>query len=71
MGAKGHLTLEGCIEMVWMMGYIKHFDDCLKDETLHMGWVDMKTGNPVNDKNVCGKYRISEDIIACTDCVLL
>jgi fatty acid synthase subunit alpha, fungi type len=26
MEARGHFTIEGCIEMAWMMGYIKHFD---------------------------------------------
>jgi 3-oxoacyl-ACP reductase-like protein len=25
MEARGRLTLEGCIETAWMMGYIKHF----------------------------------------------
>ncbi len=57
MEAKGYLTLKGCIKMAWMMGYIKPFDGCLKEGTLHMGWVDMKTGDPVNDKNICGKYK--------------
>jgi len=57
MEAKGHLTLKGCIKMVWMMGYIKHFDGCLKEGTLHMGWVDTKTGDPVDDKDVHGKYK--------------
>jgi len=40
MEAKDRLTLEGCIEMAWMMGYIKHSDRRLKDGTLHVGWVD-------------------------------
>ncbi len=57
MEVKGHLTLKGCIEMVWMMGYIKHFDGRLKEGTLHMGWVDAKTGDPVDDKDVHGKYE--------------
>ena len=57
MEAKGHLTLEGCIKMVWMMGYIKHFDGRLKEGTLHVGWVDVKTGDPVDDKDICGKYK--------------
>ena len=57
MEAKGRLTLEGCIEMAWMMGYIKHFDGRLKDGTLHVGWVDAKTGEPVDDKDVRGLYE--------------
>ena len=43
MEAKGHLTLEGCIEMAWMMDYIKHFDGHLKESTLYVGWIDTKT----------------------------
>jgi hypothetical protein len=37
-------NLEGCLEMAWMMGYIKHFDGHLKDGTLHVpvGWVTRK-----------------------------
>ncbi|EIN09976.1 fatty acid synthase [Punctularia strigosozonata HHB-11173 SS5] len=61
MEARGELTIEGCIEMAWMMGYIKHFDGRLKDGTLHVGWVDAKTGEPVDDKDVRGKYE--QDIL--------
>ena len=57
MEAKGHQTLEGCIETAWMMGYIEHFDRRLKDGTLHVGWADTKIGDPVNDKDVRGKYE--------------
>ncbi|KAI0067274.1 fatty acid synthase [Artomyces pyxidatus] len=57
MEARGQLTLEGCIEMAWMMGYIKHFEGRLKDGSLHVGWVDAKTGEAVDDKDVRGKYE--------------
>jgi fatty acid synthase subunit alpha, fungi type len=40
-----------------MMGYIKLFDGCITDIILHVGWVDAKTGEPVNDKDVGGKYE--------------
>lgn len=42
MEANGRLTLEGCIEMAWVAGYLKHFERRLKDGTLHVGWVDTK-----------------------------
>ena len=35
----------------------KHFDDHLNEGTLHVGWVDAKTGDPVNDKDIHGKYK--------------
>ncbi|KAF9490473.1 fatty acid synthetase alpha subunit [Pleurotus eryngii] len=62
MEARGELTIQGCIEMAWMMGYIKHFDGKLKDGSLHVGWVDSKTGEPVDDKDVRGRYE--KDILA-------
>ncbi|KAF8632253.1 hypothetical protein AX15_002000 [Amanita polypyramis BW_CC] len=57
MEARGELTIEGCIEMAWMMGFIKHFDGRLKDGSLYVGWVDSKTNEPVDDKDVKGRYE--------------
>ena len=57
MEARGEFTIEGCIEMAWMMGYIKHFDGRLKDGSLYVGWVDSKTNEPVDDKDVRGRYE--------------
>ncbi|GBE87869.1 fatty acid synthase [Sparassis crispa] len=62
MEARGEFTIEGCIEMAWMMGYIKHFDGRLKDGSLHVGWVDAKSGEPVDDKDVRGRYE--KDILS-------
>ncbi|KAL1413365.1 fatty acid synthase alpha subunit Lsd1 [Vanrija albida] len=57
MEARGEFTIEGCIEMAWMMGYIKHLDGKLKDGTSYVGWVDAKSGEPVDDKDVRSKYE--------------
>ncbi|OBZ65349.1 hypothetical protein A0H81_14665 [Grifola frondosa] len=57
MEAHGKFTIEGCIEMAWMIGYIKHFDGRLKDGALYIGWVDSKTGEPVDDKDIRGHYE--------------
>jgi fatty acid synthase subunit alpha len=57
MEARGEFTIEGCIEMAWIMGHIKHFDGRLKDGSLYVGWVDSKTGEPVDDKDVKGRYQ--------------
>ncbi|KAG6910835.1 hypothetical protein DXG01_007150 [Tephrocybe rancida] len=62
MEARGEFTIEGCIEMAWMMGFIKHFDGRLKDGSLFVGWVDSKTAEPVDDKDVKGRYE--KDILA-------
>ena len=52
MEVKGHLTLEGCIKMAQMMDYIKHFDGHLNKGTLHVGWVDARTGPYESDQFV-------------------
>ena len=52
MEARGELTIEGCIEMVWIMGFVKHFDGRLPNGALHVGWVDAKSGKLVDDKDV-------------------
>ena len=62
MEARGEFTIEGCIEMAWMMGFIKHFDGRLKDGSLYVGWVDAKSSEPVDDKDVRARYE--KDILA-------
>jgi fatty acid synthase subunit alpha, fungi type len=62
MEARGEFTIEGSIEMAWMMGFIKHFDGRLKDGMLYVGWVDSKTGEPIDDKDIKGRYE--QDILA-------
>ncbi|KAI6142487.1 hypothetical protein BKA82DRAFT_4438238 [Pisolithus tinctorius] len=57
MEACREFTIEGCIDMAWIMGSIKHFDSHLKDSTLHVGWVDAKTGEPVDDKDIRSRYE--------------
>ncbi|KAF9532470.1 fatty acid synthase [Crepidotus variabilis] len=57
MEARGEFTIEGAIEMAWIMGHIKHFDGRLKDQSLYVGWVDSKTNEPVDDKDIKGRYE--------------
>jgi fatty acid synthase subunit alpha len=62
MEARGEFTLEGCIEMAWMMGHIKHHNGRLKTGDLYVGWVDAKSGEPVSDSEV--KRRYEKDILS-------
>lgn len=56
--AHGELSLEGCVEMAWIMGLIKHNNGFIKAAgQLYSGWVDSKTGEPVEDKDVKRKYE--------------
>jgi len=59
MEMRGQFTIKGCIEMAWMMGYVKHFDGRLKN----VGWTGSKTGEPVDDKGIRVHYE--NDILAC------
>ena len=56
MEAYGSFSLEGCVEMAWIMGLIKHFSGPIKGQS-YAGWVDAKTGDPVDDKDVKAKYE--------------
>ncbi|CRG88720.1 fatty acid synthase subunit alpha, fungi type [Talaromyces islandicus] len=56
MEAYGKFSLEGCVEMAWMMGLIKNHNGPLKGKP-YSGWVDSKTGDPVDDKDIKGKYE--------------
>ncbi|BFZ56375.1 3-oxoacyl-[acyl-carrier-protein] synthase [Savitreella phatthalungensis] len=48
MEAYGAFSLEGCIEMAWIMGLINNKNG---------SWVDAKSGQPVDDKDVKAKYE--------------
>lgn len=56
MEANGEFSLEGCIEMAWIMGLIKYHNGNLKGKP-YTGWVDSKTQQPVDDKDVKAKYE--------------
>lgn len=57
MEARGELTIEGTIEMAWMMGMIKHVSGKLKSGQSYVGWVDSKSEEPVDDKDIKAKYE--------------
>ncbi|KAK9365441.1 3-oxoacyl-reductase [Lipomyces kononenkoae] len=56
MEAHGQFSLEGCIEMAWIMGLIKHHHGQLKGK-MYSGWVDTKSNEPVDDFDVKSKYE--------------
>ncbi|KAJ4305319.1 beta subunit of fatty acid synthetase [Kalmusia sp. IMI 367209] len=56
MEAYGEFSLEGCVEMAWMTGLIKNHNGPLKGKS-YSGWVDAKTGEPVDDKEIKSKYE--------------
>ncbi|KDN47731.1 thiolase-like protein [Tilletiaria anomala UBC 951] len=58
MEARGEFTIEGTIEMAWIMGFIKHHNGPLKNGAKsYVGWVDAKSGEPVEDKDIKAKYE--------------
>ncbi|KAJ2616190.1 fatty acid synthase alpha subunit Lsd1 [Coemansia sp. RSA 1365] len=63
--AFSELSVEGCIELAWIMGLIRHVNGPLSSTGQHYtGWVDAKGGEPVTDSNI--KSRYEEYILAHT-----
>lgn len=56
MEAYGKFSLEGCVEMAWIMGLVKNHNGPLKGKS-YSGWVDAKSGEPVDDKNIKAKFE--------------
>ena len=56
MEAYGEFSLEGCVEMAWIMGLIKNHNGPIKGKP-YAGWVDAKSGDPVDDKDIKQKYE--------------
>ncbi|KAG0657455.1 3-oxoacyl-[acyl-carrier-protein] synthase, partial [Rhodotorula mucilaginosa] len=57
MEANGTFSIQGTLELAYVMGLIKHFEGRLKDGTLYVGWVDAKTNEPLDDKDVKAAYE--------------
>ncbi|KAJ2314051.1 fatty acid synthase alpha subunit Lsd1, partial [Coemansia sp. RSA 2704] len=57
--AFGELTTEGCIELAWIMGLIKHHHSGPLPSTGHsyVGWVDAQSGAPVRDVDIKPRYH--------------
>ncbi|THD00090.1 hypothetical protein EYZ11_000415 [Aspergillus tanneri] len=56
MEHRGEFTLEGYIEMAWIMGLIKHVDGDLKGGP-YVGWVDSETEVPISDSEIPQRYQ--------------
>ncbi|KAJ2815560.1 fatty acid synthase alpha subunit Lsd1, partial [Coemansia sp. 'formosensis'] len=58
MEAYGEFSTEGCIELAWIMGLIKHYDGALKSTgVMYVGWLDAKTEEPIRDVDVKPLYE--------------
>ncbi|KAL3469428.1 hypothetical protein BJX99DRAFT_268262 [Aspergillus californicus] len=53
---QGNFSLEGYVEMAWIMGLISHVDGQLKGEP-YVGWVDAETKVPIRDDEVPQRYH--------------
>ncbi|AEY97546.1 FAFL138Wp [Eremothecium gossypii FDAG1] len=56
MEAHGEFSLEGCVEMAWMMGLIRYHNGNLKGRP-YTGWVNTKTNEPLDDIDVKAKFE--------------
>ncbi|KAL0935885.1 fatty acid synthase subunit alpha reductase [Colletotrichum truncatum] len=56
MEAHSVLSVEGCIEMAWMMGLIKHDRSIVYGGQSWSGWIDTKTKEPVEESDIFPRY---------------
>ncbi|KAK7423079.1 hypothetical protein QQZ08_009246 [Neonectria magnoliae] len=56
MEAAGELSLEGCVELAWMMGLIKHHSGTANGGSPLSGWVDAKTSVAVDEADIPARY---------------
>lgn len=56
MEAAGELSLEGCVEMAWIMGLIKYHSGTAKDGSPLLGWVDAETSVAVDEADIPARY---------------
>ncbi|KAB8207734.1 hypothetical protein BDV34DRAFT_234113 [Aspergillus parasiticus] len=56
MEHQGWFSLEGYIEIAWIMGLIKHVDGDWKGRH-YVGWVDAETQEPIHDQDIPHKYH--------------
>jgi fatty acid synthase subunit alpha len=57
MEAYGRFSLEGCVEMAWIMGLIKNHNGPLGAIEHYTGWVDAKTSKAIPDCEVKAVYE--------------
>ncbi|KAI8915921.1 hypothetical protein EDD86DRAFT_221808, partial [Gorgonomyces haynaldii] len=57
MESNGEFSLEGCIEMAWIMNLIAYHHGPLKKMPFYSGWVDVETQEPVLDHEIKTKYE--------------
>ncbi|EKG18857.1 Beta-ketoacyl synthase [Macrophomina phaseolina MS6] len=57
MEAKGTFSLEGWVEMAWIMGLVKYAEHpSWRGSEQPAGWVDAKSSEPVQDHEIEGRY---------------
>ena len=56
--AEGQFSLEGCIELAWMMGFIRYERQRKENgQAAGPGWVECDSGLPIRDVDVKAKYE--------------
>lgn len=57
MESTGEFSLEGCIEMAWIMGLIAFHHGPLKSNPIYSGWIDVLSKEPVRDDEIKQRYE--------------
>jgi fatty acid synthase subunit alpha, fungi type len=56
MENKGEFSMEGCLELAWIMGLVKYHNGPLQGKN-YCGWLDVSSGTPIADADVKVKYE--------------
>ena len=57
MEAYGKFSLEGCVEMAWIMGLIRYSSAGTNGNKSYSGWLDAKTNEPVEEWDIKRRYE--------------
>ncbi|KAM7196700.1 3-oxoacyl-synthase [Rhypophila sp. PSN 637] len=53
----GTFSIDGCVELAWIMGLIRYHKTGRLNGKEYCGWVDVKCGEPIADEEVKTKYE--------------
>ena len=56
MESRGTFSIAGWVEMAWIMNLIKYREEKTANGALEVGWIDSKSGEPVEDADIERKY---------------
>ncbi|KAF2031175.1 hypothetical protein EK21DRAFT_63721, partial [Setomelanomma holmii] len=54
---QGTFSMEGCVELAWIMGMVSYFNGTKKGQN-YCGWIDKQTNEPITDSDIKARYEV-------------